>query len=106
MPMAPQLRTLLTQHVEQLAPDLAGMTHYLVVERHDTEADLVRELGFCPIEVTDGVPSWDWLYDHGGWYELIMTVGDSGFLYIMFVEHGEGAIPTLCHNYASRGEEV
>lgn len=104
LPIDPKLHALLIDRISQLTPELIEMTHYLVVEAGDTEADLVRELGFCPIEVVDGVPALDWLHDHGGWFECIQTVGDSGFAYHLFVEDGEGALPTLCGRLTQTGE--
>lgn len=100
LPLDPKLHALLADRIAQLTPELIEMTHFLIVEEGDTEADLVSELGFCPIEVIDGVPSWDWLHDHGGWTECIQTVGNSGFAYHLFVQDGEGALPRLCRHHA------
>jgi len=55
---------------------------------------------------TDFRPHHDWLEDHGGWFELIFTVGNSGFAFVLFVEAADGADPellALCRTYA--GEE-
>lgn len=100
LPIDPKLHALLADRIAQLTPELVEMTHFLIVEEGDTETDTVRELGFCPIEVVDGVPSWDWLHDHGGWFELIMTVGNSGFAYHLFVQDGDSPLPTLCRRNA------
>lgn len=99
LPLDPKLHALLADRLAQLTPELIEMTHFLIVEARDMEADLVKELGFCPIEVVDDIPSWDWLHDHGGLFELIMTVGDSGFAYHLFVQDGEGALPRLCRHH-------
>ena len=103
LPIDHKLHALLADRIAQLTPELIEMTHFLIVETGDTEADLVRELGFCPIEIVDDVPSWDWLHDHGGWFELIMTVGDSGFAYHLFVHDGDSPLPTLCRCHAQIG---
>lgn len=96
----PELHTLLAHRICDLSPELQERTCYLVVEDGDTEADLIEELGHCPIEIVDGVPSWDWLYDHGGWLEAGQTIGDSGFCYVTFIEDGSGWLAELCREHA------
>lgn len=73
---------------------LQDLTCIAVVEPHDSEAAIVRELGFSPLANPlsetrfgdpDFSPAWDWLEVHRRWYELIFTVGDDGFAYIVFI---------------------
>lgn len=90
--------------------DLIDQTEFLVVEQGDTEADIIREVGFSPlVEPIDGFrfgspgfhPFWDWLIGHPGWWEMSVSFG-STFAYILFIQHGEGLEPelaALCAHY-------
>ncbi|MDO7833675.1 hypothetical protein Q4610_01325 [Sphingobium sp. HBC34] len=50
---------------------------------------------------------WDWLHDHGGWFELIYCVGNSGFAFVLFLEDADGDgladLLTMCRA-AGRGK--
>lgn len=91
----PDLRSLVLGHLTTARENgLLDLTCIAVVEPHDSEAAIVGELGFSPlanplsetrIGDPDFSPAWDWLEVHRGWYELIFTVGDEGFAYILFV---------------------
>lgn len=107
------LRRLLTARIAALGEDLIDWTEYLVIESGDTEADIIRHVGFSPlVEPIDGRrfgepgfhPHWDWLTDQGGWFEMIVTFG-STFAYVLLIQDSEG-IPSnllcLCHEWAQR----
>jgi len=113
LPIDPGLRALLTTRiVHYAAAGLAAVTHILVIQPRDTESDVEREIGFCPTtNILNGVrsgsvafqPFWDWLHDLGGWFEMIVTVGDSGFAYILLIQDADGVDPdllTLCKVHA------
>ena len=108
-----QLRTLLAARIAALVTaehDLTNDTEYLIVEPGDTEADIIRHLGFTPlVEPIEGArfdsagfhPPWDWLADHAGWYEMIVTFG-STFAYVLFIRDADGVDPellALCRHY-------
>ena len=105
--MPVEVRDILARRIAGLTSphgDLTDLTHFLVVETGDTEAAIVAEVGFSPlVNATDGTrfgspgfhPSWDWLQDLGGWFELIMTVGNSGFAFVLFIQDDEGTISAL-----------
>jgi hypothetical protein len=105
LPIDPDLRALLTTRiVHYAAADLASATHILVIQPGDTGSDIERKIGFYPTNnIIDGVcsgsaafhPFWDWLQDLGGWFEMIVTVGDSGFAYILLIQDAEGVDPDL-----------
>lgn len=103
-PLAPELHTLLAGRIKDtLALELGDLTHMAVIQPRDTEADIIDALGFSPlVSRIDGIrlePDWDWLERHDGWFELVYTVGDSGFAYLVFVQDSEGVLPdllTLC----------
>lgn len=103
-PLDPELHTLIAGRMKDaLALELGELTHIVVVQPHDTEADLIDALGFSPmVSRIDGIhlePDWDWFERHGGYFEIVWTVGNSGFAYLVFVQDGEGVLPdllTLC----------
>lgn len=73
---------------------LEDLTCIAVIEPDDSEQTVIDELGFSPLQNVltetrfgdpDFIPAWDWLEVHHGWYELIFTVGDGGFAYIVFL---------------------
>ena len=95
------------------------MTHLLLVEQADTDESIEKELGFsplvCPIDGhhwrdTRFVPHWSWLYHRPGSYELIITVGDSGFAYILLVTDNAEAVSDLVlmcrHHYGASNKSA
>lgn len=111
-----RLRVLIAECIKQdirpVTYDLIDYTTIVVARAGDTERAIRRELGFSPlVNVFDGtrfgttefVPFWDVLHDHGGWFELIVTCGNDGFAFVLFVQDAEGVEPdllTLCRTYA------
>ncbi len=112
----PQLHRLLSDRIGALGEELTDYTEYLIVEPGDTEADIVRNVGFSPlVEPIDGVrygesgfhPWWDWLTDHGGWFEMIVTFG-STFASILLIKDAKGvdsALLALCRRYSNHGSD-
>lgn len=111
----PRLHMLLSERIAALTSgenDLTDWTEFLIVQAGDTEADIVREVGFSPlVEPIDGVrypepdfqPGWNWLGDHGGWFEMIVTFG-STFAYVLLIEDAEGVpddLRDLCGRYSA-----
>ena len=91
-PLDPQLRMLLLKRLDMLSEfsdfDLSELAHFVIVEPGDTLATIEKELGFSPfVNFVDGArypdaaftPSWEWLIDHGPWFELVFALSDSGF---------------------------
>lgn len=105
------LRTLLEGRLaDTIGCGLENLTHLLVVEAGDSEDDIVQAVGFSPvtsrIDCVRNQPDWDWLERHEGWWELLYTVGNSGFAYILLVEDADEArsgLPALCRKHAGRG---
>jgi hypothetical protein len=110
----PALARLLSKRVRLWASGgVLGMTHLLVVEPGDTEAAIVEEVGFSPlVNPIDGErfpspffePHWDWLQAHEGWTELILTVGNSGFAYVVWIGNSAGTdseLLALCRAHAA-----
>ena len=78
---------------------LADLTHIVVVEPYDTEADLIEALGFSPlVSRLDGLPlqpDWDWIECHPGWWELVYTVANDGFAFLVLVQDAPGVLSDL-----------
>lgn len=94
-----ELRTLVDAHLITARENgLEKLTCIAVVELADSEQTIIDELGFSPLQnpLTETrfgdpnfFPPWDWLELHRGWYEMIFTVGNAGFAFLVFVpRHG------------------
>lgn len=109
------LRRLVRRHLIKAKENgLENLTCIAVIEPADSEQTMANELGFSPLRnplsntrfgEPDFIPAWDWLEVHRGWYELIFTVGDEGFAYIIFVQIGakESDLTRLCERYGRQG---
>lgn len=107
----PTLTPLPRHRVEDiLNSQLADMTHVLIIEPDDTEEDIIAEIGFSPLEV-EGIrygepgfrPAWDILHNHGGWFELVFCVGNSGFAYVLLVEDTSSSasgVAAICRSHS------
>ena len=101
----PKLKNLLTDRVQEWsATGLLGLTHLVIIEVGDTDVSIIDELAFSPlVNPLDGlrhgmegfVLPFDYLEDHGGWFELIVTVGNDGFAFHLFVRDRDGVDPEL-----------
>ena len=98
LPLRADIKTLLLTRITQVFRDgLEDLTHIIVLCPGDTETMLKAEVLFSPLEQEGrrwGDPGfrtwWDWLHDHGGWFELVYCVGNSGFAFVRFVEDADG----------------
>lgn len=109
--LEPTLRRLLHERIAALGDDLIDWTEYLVVEPGDTEADIIRHIGFSPlVEPIDGIrfgqqgfhPFWNWMADHHGWFEMIVTFG-STFAHVILIQASPDIMPSLvdmCERFA------
>jgi hypothetical protein len=109
----PTLKQLLADRIHDwTATDLLDLTHLLIVQAGDTEAAVIAEVAFSPsVNPLDGrrfgskgfEPGWDWLERHDGWFEMIVTVGNDGFAFVLFIQDSDGIEPQLrqlCEAYA------
>ena len=90
---------------------LENLTCIAVIEPADSEQTILDELGFSPVRNPfsetrfgdpDFSPAWDWLEVHSGWCELIFTVGDDGFAYIVFVSRQHHTFARTIEKLAER----
>jgi hypothetical protein len=117
LPLASNLRDLLTIHLLQAERNgLLDLTHILAIQPGDTEKAIIEELGWSPLAdpisgarfgAEDFAPYWDWLRDANGWFEMIVTIGDSGFAAILLIEDAQETLPdlhTLCRTSSREGK--
>ena len=101
-PLPSSLKTLLADRLaDTVHCGLQDYTHVVVVEAHDPECALVEALGFSPLQTRiDNLRNaldCDWLEHHDGWWELLYTVGNEGFAYIVLVEDADASpLARLC----------
>ncbi len=101
-PLDKVLRILLEDRLaDSIHCALQDLTHLLVVEASDTEQQIIEAVGFSPlvtrIDNRPNCPDWDWIERHDGYFELLYTVGNSGFAYILLVEDAEDSpLAQLC----------
>ena len=93
-PLRADLKALLADRlVDTQRCGLEHLTHILVIEADDREDSIVEAVGFSPlVSRIDGIqnqPDWDWLERHGGWWEALYCVGDSGFAFILLIEDAD-----------------
>jgi hypothetical protein len=113
MSIDPTLRQLIADRVHDWnATDLLDLTHLAIVQAGDTEEAVIDEVAFSPLSnpldgkrfgSKDFEPCWDWLERHDGWFEMIMTVGNDGFAFVLFIEDSAGIdhqLRQLCQTYA------
>ena len=105
-PLADDLKILLEDRLaDTLHCGLQHYTHVLVVEATDTEQQISDAIGFSPMETRiDGARNtadWDWIERRGRWWELLYTVGNDGFAFIVLVEDGSKSdLAMLCRKEA------
>jgi hypothetical protein len=109
----PNLHRLLLSRLAAVGKELMAWTEFLIIEEGDSEDDIVNAIGATPLtEPFDGIrfgepgfhPHWDWLIDHGGWFELCQSYG-GGFAYVLFIRDAaripEG-LREMCRAFATR----
>jgi hypothetical protein len=109
-----RLRPILLDRIKHYETEnLLYLTHLLIIWPGDTEQDIAAETGLSPlVNPLDGSrygspafqPWWDWLQRHDGWFELIVTSGNSGFAFVLFIQDAPGADPdliALCRTFAA-----
>ena len=105
-PIDPTLYLLLADRLSDIRRcGLEAYTHVLVIEAGDVERAIVNAIGFSPLRSRiDGIPNqpdWDWIERHDGWWELLYTVSNDGFAFIILVEDNpRSALAMLCREYA------
>jgi len=106
----PNLKALLRKREQQLAEhgDLSEMARFVVIQVDDAIEAVEAELGFSPFQnAVDGkryghpefVPSFEWIIDHGSFYEVVYVFSDSGFGEVLFADKAAGLFADLFHEF-------
>lgn len=96
-PVADRLHHLLRQRSEQLLADAGGeyelgdLVQFIVVEPSDAVVQIEAAAGY-PVVTS---PAFEWVADHGGWYEAVTILSDDGFGVVLLVPDCEGVDRTL-----------
>jgi hypothetical protein len=90
LPLPDPLRVLLQERRAMLGYDypFPDMAHFVVVQEGDTLADVERETGLLIQLATvdpDYTPAWEWVIDHGLFYETVFILSDNGYGIVLFV---------------------
>lgn len=114
-PMKAELRGHIERHILLARQNglAADATHLVVIQPGDTERQIEAETGFSPVVDQQGlrygdpgfIPYWDHLQDLGDHFELIDTIGNSGFAFILLIEQAEGVwseLLALCQQHCHR----
>lgn len=90
LPLPEPLRVLLQDRRAMLGYDLPfrEMAQFVVVQEGDTLADVERETGLhiqLGMDDPDYTPAWEWVIDHGLFYETVFILSDDGYGIVLFV---------------------
>jgi hypothetical protein len=103
-PLDGAIKRLLIERRDQLAEyvekDIAELAHWIVVDPGDSAEAIDTVAGF-PI-IAD--PSFEWVMNHGGLFELPTILSDDGFGVVLFVPDIDGIAPTLLTLCRERAE--
>ncbi|GAA3256092.1 hypothetical protein [Sphingomonas yabuuchiae] len=99
----PAMQNLLRLRFAQLAEHAVPLSDlgrfYLVRPGDDVSALLVNAVDGTPEE-----PSWEWVQDHGSFFEAVFIYDDSGFGHVYLIPDMDGVDPgllTLCRRDAT-----
>lgn len=99
----PHLQRILRQRFAQLAEygcPISDLARFCVVRPDSDVTELL-------INHVDGSaePSWEWVADHGGWFEAPIIMSDDGFGHIYFIPDRDDTNPklrSLCRRDATK----
>ena len=105
-PLDPTLKQALSRRFEQLPDDydLSELGCFIIMQPGDPLAAIEEALGFSPLgNFVDGsrygesafAPSWEFIEDHGAWFELCFVQGNAGYGSVLFVPDSDNIDPTL-----------
>lgn len=97
----PCLQRILRQRFEQLAEygcPISEIARFHVVRPDDDVSELLTNR----VDLSNA-PSWEWVEDHGGWFEAPIIMDDSGFGHVYFIPDRDDTNAELlshCRRYA------
>lgn len=117
-PVDEKLKRLLRRRGHQLVdpdhPDIAPFARFLVVEPDDERFAVETWLGSTIASAADDDShsedasfdaAWEWIADHGGWFELVFVLTDDGYAHVVFVADQDGVdrrLLDLCRAHSVR----
>lgn len=97
-PLCPKLIDLVRRRRAILGDELpfADMAHFVIVEPGDAINDIETVIRW-PVrpDIDTGVPSWEWVMDHGFVFETVFVLSDDGYAVVLFVQVVKGMDPEL-----------
>lgn len=99
----PHLLRILEQRFEQFAEygcSIGELARFYVVRPEDDVTEIMSNLVDGSAE-----PSWEWVEDHGGWFEAPIIMSDDGFGHVYFIPDRDYTNPKLlflCRRDASK----
>lgn len=97
LPLPGNIKALLRRRINCILENgLGDYTHLVALTVADTEAMLVEEIGFSPLE-HDGqrygaagfIPRWDILHSHGDFYEMTFCIANDGWAVVLLIEDAQ-----------------
>lgn len=113
MPLDDRLKGLLNRRSEELDGSIEDRARFIIVQPRDRPCWVEEGLGFSVFQnpadgsrfgEPDFTPGWEWMENHGSFYELVFILDDSGFAHVVIIEKAERTHPAflrLCTTYAS-----
>ncbi len=96
--LCPKLRDLVRRRRAILGDELPfeDMAHFVIVEPNDSIDD-IETLIRWPVrpDIDTGIPSWEWVMDHGFTYETVFVLSDDGYAVVLLVQVMKGMDPEL-----------
>lgn len=93
-PIDDHLRRLFAERTAQLSDfgDLADLAHFIVADGPADDITAIEAAAGHPILTT---PSFEFVTDHGGWFEAVTILSDEGFGVELFVPDASWVDPRL-----------
>lgn len=102
----PHLQRILRQRFEQLAEyggPVSDLARFHVVRPNDDVSDLLAIDADGHAE-----PPWEWVDDHGGWFEAPIIMTDNGFGHVYFIpdrDDTNAELLSLCRRHATKKDD-
>jgi hypothetical protein len=111
IPLPAELRSILAEIVAHASETgLLELTYVVILESGDTEHDIAEVIGFSPLtNPIDSIgwkqrgfhPYWACLRLRGGWFELIHTVSNDGFAFILLIGADGRELARMCEYFTT-----
>jgi hypothetical protein len=106
----PELRAILGLRAWQLDDvrhqPLGETVQFVIVQPHDTAEEIHEAVRFSICWDQADQPGWEWMEDHGAWFELAYVLTDDLGLIVFVADHPDtnGTLLFNCRGVANRKE--